>query len=335
MSAKKPREFYENLAKTRNHRLIDVSNSDTPSKGTLTIQCDSCNNQFTTTAHSYQNARRTGCPNCKQTSTSTQWKGKTKTLSPEQAAQRAVTKAHREATRLKKAQKYSSLKNREDLILFLESESNIYSEFILARMNEPPPEGPDVEQHHIIPLHTGGPDTDWNLIPLTSENHLRAHEIRAEVYKEAGDINASRLRGEQDITLRERRLKAARLGDTTRKQQESGIYAPGASSKGGQIGGKVKSLAKDLGHESKMTEPVKKVLREGSKWEHNKTGSRVELGPKEVNTLPQLVDKLIEALPHGEDRDQLKGGNITTVTSNLARVIKGDRKTTYGWSLIS
>ncbi len=183
-------------------------------------------------------------------------------------------------------------------------------------------------------MHEGGPDTGWNLIPLTAENHLRAHEIRAEVYKEAGDINASRLRGEQDITLRERRLKAARLGDTTRRQQESGIYAPGASSKGGQIGGRVQSFLKDLGHESKMTEPVKKTLREGSVWEH-KTGVRVELGPNEVNTLPQLVFQLIEALPHGEDRVQLKASNTTNVTSNLGRVIKGQRKTTYGWSLVS
>jgi hypothetical protein len=146
MSAKKNREFYENLAKSRNHRLLDISNSDTPSKGKLTIHCDTCNNQFTTTAHSYQNARKTGCPTCKQASTSAQWKGKARTLSPEQAAHRAVTRAHRETTRLKKAQKYSSLKNREDLKLFLEGESNAYSEFILACMNKQPPEGPDIEQ---------------------------------------------------------------------------------------------------------------------------------------------------------------------------------------------
>jgi hypothetical protein len=199
-----------------------------------------------------------------------------------------------------------------------------------------------VEEHHIIPFHAGGPDVEWNLISLTPETHFEAHRIRAEVYQETGDINAFRLRGEQSVDLMERRVAAARSGENTRKQEGSGIYAPGVSSKGGKIGGRVKSVKKDFGHQTKMSNQVKELLDRGSTWKsafadprHGKTNCSVTIPAKAVYTLPQLVNIFVEALPLGVDREQLSKANMTTVTSNLARVIKGQRPTAYGWKLVS
>jgi hypothetical protein len=330
MSKKKTIEHYDKLAQEREHELISVDNPETPSQGKLTIKCTKCNNTFTTTAHSYQNARQSGCPECKRVSTSTQWAGKPRTVTPEQARKKAVVNAAKKAAYLKKAERYSSFKSREDLISHLKSENNEYSAFILERMDNPP-QGDDVEQHHVIPLHAGGPDQPWNFIPLTSEDHLKAHEIRAEVYKEIGDINAIRLRGENNVELRTRRIEANKRGDATRKSQGTGIYEEGASVKGGQIGGKVKSIAKDLGHRSQTSSAVIACHEEGSTWFHKPTGTVFRCEPNEVRTLPQLVEKLIEALPEGAHKENLAAGKMTPVTSSLARVIKRDRSQAYGW----
>lgn len=359
MSNKKTTHFYNELAHSRDHTIISFQNSQTPSSGTLTIQCNTCGKPFTTTAKSYTNARKTGCPNCKRISTSTQWKGKTRTLTPKQAAKKESIRGYKQKTLIEKSQQYASIKNREDLELFLKQENNAYTLFILdcikntVKSNKNTVESNRVafgekgeklplteeafltEKHHIIPLHAGGPDATWNLISLTPENHLEAHRIRAEVYQEPGDLNAVRLRGEQNSDLMARRIDAIRSGDTTRKKEGSGIYAPGVSSKGGKISGRVKSIAKDLGHKTKMSDQVKELLDRRSTWSHKKTNCFVTIPAKAVLTLPQLVNILVEALLHGVDREELREAKITNVTSNIARVIKGQRQTAYGWTLVS
>jgi len=66
MTLKKTIQYYTNLANDRNHeRQLAVSNNKTPSQGDVTIKCSKCNQTFTTKAHSYENARQSGCPNCK------------------------------------------------------------------------------------------------------------------------------------------------------------------------------------------------------------------------------------------------------------------------------
>lgn len=65
MSKKISKVFFSNLAETRNHVLKDVSNPDTPAQGSLELKCNTCGKDFCTTAKSYTNARKTGCPHCK------------------------------------------------------------------------------------------------------------------------------------------------------------------------------------------------------------------------------------------------------------------------------
>ncbi len=62
---KKTFEHYAKMAHERNHELINVSNTKTPSQGKLTVFCKTCSQEFTTSAKSYEKARVTGCANCK------------------------------------------------------------------------------------------------------------------------------------------------------------------------------------------------------------------------------------------------------------------------------
>ncbi len=333
MSKKQTVEDFEALAQSRQHKLISVSNQNLPSAGDLTISCNTCHQTFTTSAHSYKNARQTGCPICKAAKASAQWAKKPRKYSEEQHKRRLARFEAIQKAKEEKRNRYAEIKNREDLIKFLEGEANEYSDFILYHMQNPPPaDAIRIERHHIIPLHAGGPDEEWNLIPLIPEDHYTAHEIRARVYNEQGDIIMIRMRKAGSTNLSEDAMNRMRTGDATRKAQGTGIYAEGVSAKGGRAGGAVKSEAKDLGQKSKMSEPVIKALNEGSSWVH-KTGVTCNVPPG-LNTMPQLLKFLIEALPlDNEDRKKLEETNTGNVTSLLAKVIKNERSSTYGWRL--
>lgn len=338
MTQKKTLKNYQDLAKSRNHEVISMSDTKTPSNGDITILCKTCNNQFTTSAKSYTNAQKTGCPACKKVISSNTWRGRARTNTPEQAQRNLKIKQHIEETRKEKGKEFEAIKNQEDLkakllneLYLPNGEKNAYNAFILDRFDNPVI-GELMEEHHILPKHAGGPDVEWNLISLTPEDHVEAHALRASVYNEAGDKNVIKFRSKTS-NITEQLLKAKALGDQTRREQGTGIYAPGMSAKGGSVGGSVKSEKKDLKQSTKMTTPVYNALYNGSRWKHEKTGTEVIIEPNTVFTLPNLVKKLLEALPPCDDKTTLTNAKISTATSNLARVIKQERLTSYGWSI--
>lgn len=349
MSKKLTFEDFENLANDRQHTLISVSNQDVPSQGTLTIKCNTCNQTFTTSAKSYKNARKAGCPNCKAKKISELWGNKPRSLTPEQYERKVAKKKHIEKAKEEKTKLFTGMQNRPDLINYLEGEANEYSRFILERIFNPPPAKADnIEVHHVIPRHAGGPDEKWNLIRLTVQDHFEAHVIRARVYNEQGDKLAIQLgstppfpseskKGDGADLDSSKRFKAEskiKTGDATRKKQGTGIYAEGVSAKGGRIGGAVKSEVKDLSYQALMSDAVRKALYEGSSWVH-KTGAKCKVAPEEAKTMPQLLKLLAAALPLDcKDRERLENiKNPANVTSLLAKVIKGERNSTYGWKL--
>nr|P09753.1 RecName: Full=Uncharacterized 38.5 kDa protein in psbA intron 1 [Chlamydomonas moewusii]ABU88306.1 I-CmoeI homing endonuclease [Chlamydomonas moewusii]CAA31842.1 unnamed protein product [Chlamydomonas moewusii]CAA33623.1 unnamed protein product [Chlamydomonas moewusii] len=342
MSRKKTIKDYENLAATRNHEVISVSNKETPSQGDITLLCKTCNKEFTTTTISYQNARKTGCPHCKATSASLYWTGRARTKTPEQAKKNAEIKEHINKTRKEKGKAFANIKNKEDLkekltndLYLPNGEKNAYNDFILKRLNDPVT-GKMMEKHHIIPLHAGGPDEKWNLISLTPEDHIEAHNLRYLVYNETGDKNTIKFRNKTP-NVTDQISKAKALGNETRRAQGTGIYEPGMSSKAGKIGGSVKSVEKDLKQSTKMTSGVYDALYNGSRWKHTKTNTEIVIPPNTIVKMPQLVEKLIEALPPCEEKTRLAGAKLTTATSALARVIKGKneggRSSYFGWSI--
>lgn len=64
MSVKQTLEFWNNLADSREHQLINVSNPTYIRDGTITLKCK-CEYEFTTSAKSYYTSKN-GCPSCKK-----------------------------------------------------------------------------------------------------------------------------------------------------------------------------------------------------------------------------------------------------------------------------
>jgi RNA polymerase subunit RPABC4/transcription elongation factor Spt4 len=327
---------YADLCRERNHTLLNkYVEVGTEGKKTYKIKilCNTCEKEFDTSCHSYKNARKTGCPNCKKESLSKHWTGKVRTASPEQIKQKKAIQSSKQKSLEEKAKKYEHIKNKNDLIEFLKQHNDEYSSWILECIDKEPL-GENRENHHIIPKHAGGPDTEWNLIKLSPEEHVKAHEIRARVYGDSGDLTAIRLRGQTGEDLTERRIKAMQKGDATRKDNHSGIYAPGISSKGGKIGGSVKSVKKDLKQITKMTSLVADFLYNGGTLNYKQTGLKLTIIPGEFLTLPPLIEKLKEITPEGQNKVLLNSSATTTISSLLGRVLKKERQTAYGWSKI-
>ena len=95
MSQKLTRVHIEELTLSRNHVLITPNFEEVYKnvKSTLMFQCLTCQSTFECTVHSYKNAKKTGCPECKKLKTSQTHQGKqvskeTRALIGEKARQR-------------------------------------------------------------------------------------------------------------------------------------------------------------------------------------------------------------------------------------------------------
>lgn len=157
---------------------------------------------------------------------------------PEQEAERRERAAEAALNRQERRAAYNHISNRADLRQYLIRENNPYSNFILSMLDNEnslfnQTEGS--QDHHIIPRHAGGPDSRWNIIRLSRQNHIRAHELRFSAYQDVGDFNFLRTVQNNELVTDEllaSRLASNRQGDQTRREQQLGIYAPGVSSKG-------------------------------------------------------------------------------------------------------
>lgn len=68
MSKKLTKADIESLALARNHVLITPNFEEVYKnvKSTLAFKCLTCQSTFECTVHSYKNAKKTGCPECKK-----------------------------------------------------------------------------------------------------------------------------------------------------------------------------------------------------------------------------------------------------------------------------
>lgn len=75
MSKKLTKEDLQKIAIQRNHTVVFFENYENIHSD-ITIPCNTCSLVFTTTVHSYKNAKKTGCPGCKKIIASKTHKGK-------------------------------------------------------------------------------------------------------------------------------------------------------------------------------------------------------------------------------------------------------------------
>jgi len=366
MSQKKTVEHYSDLAKQRNHDLIRVTNKLTPSQGNLMIFCKSCNSDFETSAKSYENAKASGCPNCKAIKARNQPSNPKPKLNQQNTQNTATNEAavqkvqQRLEQKLVKRAEIQKLKiyTRAELLLYLEKNKNVYSDFIIQKLSEPTQQQAvqlqqtsvnsskeNIEVHHIFPRHAGGPDTEWNRMFLTQEDHIKAHELRYQVYKEFGDYNFLLTR---DSTVRSRIEPNPEFDAMLRKQRVNAnanarpVFSDDDGSKASKavLSGLSPEAQKTLRlrHRNKMSEQVRNVLQNGATFYHDRTKKTFVLEPDQAPTLTELKDLLASVLPAGDlDRKRLENTlKPVNVTSAIAKMIKGaaDRPSAYGWKLV-
>lgn len=100
--------------------------------------------------------------------------------------------------------------------------------------------GPNLQRHHIIPLHAGGTDEPSNLVYLTYQEHMIVHHLRWKIHQDKDDLLAYRLM--RGIKNDETHRIAASLGGkkTGAMNAKSGhmvkIQTFESQSKGGKLG---------------------------------------------------------------------------------------------------
>ena len=351
MTRKKTIQDFAALAASRNHRLIRVDNPETPSHGRLFLHCNTCGNDFNTSAHSYINSGKTGCPHCKSIKARAQTPPPRLVISEEQQTERKELKKQlkREKVlkRREKGQEFQGM-NRESLIEYFKQKDNAYTEFMLEKIQDEQFVIQNIaknqrELHHMIPIHMGGPDSKWNLVQISKQDHITAHLYHYKVYHQYADYNflkTKRLIGvlvDPDPEFEEQWVKNRKKGDFTRKEKKSGIYTDGISQKGGLASGKLpRSNQQILGYQNLMSDSVVTALNQGSRWKHRTTGIEVCFKAGEARVLNDLRKRFIEVLPEmNKDRIALEAAKKpVNVTSSIAKVIKNQRLSAYGWMLL-
>lgn len=209
--------------------------------------------------------------------------------------------------------------------LYLKNCNDIYTNFILSKIDTLPIAGETYEIHHIIPRALGGPNSIWNVISLSYYDHFKAHELRYLAYNQYVDNLFLRLRTNQTLNKRHLMIAASHL---SQKENKSGFYDSLNQSSNGKKGGAKQTQKKMDKYREKLSKPVKQVFSKYMVWLNRANKEdivRIFLAD-EIYLVKDLYLELHKCIP-------FKTSNITTVTSCLARVIKGERKTYVKWSL--
>lgn len=362
MSSKKTKQYYEDLAKNRNHVLIKLSNELTPSQGSLTLHCNDCGKDFTTSAKSYENARKTGCTSCKSIKAKNQsgYNKISKPLAPqilkpnvdaanlplaeqienedETALQRAQAKTNERLLKRRSFQRDNNVYSRPDLLRFLKENPDPYHDFMLQALDnekallDDPVKSKTKQAHHIIPKHAGGPDAQWNLVYLTPEDHCKAHKLRYEAKGEFGDYNFLKTRGSdamEGIAPNQEfdnqllnQRQTANQNVRLRISDDDGSKSSRAVSEG--LSEEAKQGLRER-HLSQMSPEVRNVLQAGATFVHGDTGITFQLNPNQAPTLTELKDLLAAQLPKDHiDRKRLENpAKPVNVTSAISKMIKG------------
>lgn len=166
------------------------------------------------------------------------------------------------------------------MIQYLTENTNEYNNFVLSLVKRDDKisnkeiflPGP-ISKHHVLPIHAQGSPEKWNIIQVTKKEHMVLHKLRFQVYKEEGD-------------------KKAIFGTT------SDFVRYDSSSFQNQINEEIKEKKRNIPNWGvlRRTPEVSLAIQKGMVWVHN-DGYEIIIFPNSVETVRQIVDKLIESLP--------------------------------------
>lgn len=344
MTKKLNYHYFKTFSLSRNHVLLEVTDMICIRNGRLKLFCNTCKNNFETSARSYLSARKTGCTYCKKMHISiiTKQRFAAKKLITPNSPDYLLTIERKLHNLLNKQKKYACLNCLHDLIEYLRTNENVYNNFIMQKIlhSSTPEVDLLLEKHHIIPLHAGGPNKSWNLINLTPTEHLLAHQLRLLVFQEAGDRLACQFRSMKNLSQEKQKQLPLKSGHKTALERKVGFYDSRQQSINGIKGGTIQTDKKILNYRKKMGSKVLEHLASEVIWQHAKTGSIVKIEANSLQLLTQMIPLLVESLSKlklssCKDLNKLQTGSKSSITSFIARVIREERSSCYGWSIKS
>lgn len=213
---------------------------------------------------------------------------------------------------------------------------NIYDQFIEYLKKEEKKlklNDKNLEKHHILPLHSGG-KKNGEIILCTFTNHTLAHYYRYLIFKEKGDLVAFKMRWNQKCGSRERALLAVEKNKELKKIFWNSKWQSEQGKKGGKIGGSKNTIIqyearKKIGLKygktvglNNASQNLKTALSKKTIWIYSVKNEP----PKIIMISPQKsFSDLINILCNYSNKKISK--------SSFYKVIHGERRQLYGWSL--
>nr|YP_009773687.1 putative HNH homing endonuclease [Uronema confervicola]QIZ74187.1 putative HNH homing endonuclease [Uronema confervicola] len=337
MTAKLSLEKLELEVQNRGHVLIFVSNKENLRTGFITVQC-SANHVFKTSVKSYLSCRvslitnkKCGCSKCK------------KLLSVLNFEKKDKKKKIFKSTTKRVPECFKNIVDKHSMIEYLVKNKNSYNNFILQKLEEQRQLIQDckelnlaTEVHHIIPKSLGGVNENWNTVTLTTSDHTLAHQLRYEVFGDIQDELASRLRSQSTVSSREAQLERIRLSHKSTRKNQTGFFSSEQQAKNGRKGGAAKSESNTLKHFKKLSPLVQEKIKKGLVFRHKDLKENVIIPPSTTFLPTNLLDIFLQKLPEtSKYYNSLKNINKYSFSSSLGKVLREERKTYLGFSLVS
>jgi hypothetical protein len=189
---------------------------------------------------------------------------------------------------------HKHIKNREDLVNYLELNPNKHNDYVFNLMRREPPlfNKGEFSRHHIIPIHNGGSPEKWNILVVSKKEHEIIHTLRYEVYQQTGDQKAIH------ATKNDAEMLKANQGHI--KEQEE-TFKP--------IGSR---------YLYKRTTETLRAIENGMIWKHE-DGYELIIQPNQVQTINEIKNLLIDLLP--ENHTSRKKITKNSTSNNYIRQV--------------
>ena len=212
---------------------------------------------------------------------------------------------------------------------------NIYEQFILHLKKEEKHlnlKSQNLEKHHILPLHDGGLK-NGEVVLCTSKNHTLAHYYRFLAYNKLGDKVCFQMRKNSKMSSRQRAL----LGVEKLKRNKINFFDSNWQSVQGSKKKKVPKTLKQLKAcqkigLNKQKKLLKILLTKKTKWKLSYNSKNKTQVIYKIIQPKQSFQQIIALLKETSYQKNFKENHVFDI-SCFYKVIKGQRKTAYGWSL--
>nr|YP_010500097.1 hypothetical protein [Gormaniella terricola]UWV18274.1 hypothetical protein [Gormaniella terricola] len=252
-------------------------------------------------------------------------------------------KTKQEILELREKSAFKHITNATELMSYLSKNKNEYNDFMVFLIQRKR-DGPFKldELHHIIPRSEGGSDEDWNLVPVTFDEHKEAHIKRYNVFGNSGDRLAALGREFLPENYRQFKTERAKLGHKTMKEKGIGFYDPILQSKLGKRGGGLKTPAREAGYLKMVSLKSKTIFSKNLVFEHLTLGLTATTPPNHFKRSGEIKNFLLDLIPK-EDSFHKAIFNDRYFTTNINKVLGSilepnsalTRKSYKGWFISS